>query len=53
MLVGDADVANIAQFSDSSVDSGMRRDKRLIGVVEGTSVITGPKCNKSPKCNNI
>ena len=21
--------------------------------VEGTSVITGPKCNKSPKCNNI
>ena len=23
------------------------------GSVEGTSVITGPKCNKSPKCNNI
>ena len=23
------------------------------GRVEGTSVITGPKCNKSPKCNNI
>ena len=26
---------------------------RTSQVVEGTSVITGPKCNKGPICNNI
>ena len=27
--------------------------RRPSGIVEGTSAITGPKCNKGPICNDI
>ena len=37
------------------LDEWQRKDSKMLKgkLVEGTSVITGPKCNKGPICNNI